>query len=203
MITGSDGGIHWSYDAGKTWDFLNTIAIGQFYEVSLDNEKPYHICGGLQDNGSWCGPSQTLTRDGIVNEDWQVIHGGDGFYAAIDNVEPWIVYTESQDGFVDRRDLRTGQQRSIKPEAKAGDPHYRFQWNSPVAISAFEHTTVYYGGNYLFKSTNRGDTGTTASRNTPPSPRSANPRLPPMCCGSALMTATYKSPATAESPGKT
>src|SRR5256885_7203448 len=102
----------------------------------------------------------TLTRDGIVNEDWQVIHGGDGFYAAIDNVEPWIVYTESQDGFVDRRDMRTGQQRSIRPEAKAGEPHYRFQWNSPVAVSAHEHTTVYYGGKYLFKSTKRGDTWT-------------------------------------------
>jgi len=72
MLAGSDGGIHWSYDAGKTWDFLNIIAIGQFYEVALDNEKPYHICGGLQDNGSWCGPVQTLTRDGIVNDDWQV-----------------------------------------------------------------------------------------------------------------------------------
>src|SRR6266576_1121732 len=127
MITGSDGGIHWSYDAGKNWDFLNVIEIGQFYEIELDNEKPYHICGGLQDQGSWCGPNQTLTRDGIVNEDWQVIHGGDGFYAAIDNVEPWIVYTESQDGHIDRRDLRTGQQRSIRPEAKAGEPHYRFQ----------------------------------------------------------------------------
>src|SRR5216683_834853 len=160
MLTGSDGGIHWSYDAGKTWDFVNTIAIGQFYEVALDNEKPYHICGGLQDNGSWCGPIQTLTRDGIVNEDWQVIHGGDGFYAAIDNVEPWIVYTESQDGNIDRRDMRTGQQRSIRPEAKAGEPHYRFQWNSPVAVSAHEHTTVYYGGNYLFKSTDRGDNWT-------------------------------------------
>src|SRR5437660_12114992 len=114
MLAGSDGGIHWSYDAGKTWDFVNTIAIGQFYEVALDNERPYHICGGLQDNGSWCGPSQTLTRDGIVNEDWQVIHGGDGFYAAIDNVEPWIVYTESQDGYIDRRDMRTGQQRDRK-----------------------------------------------------------------------------------------
>ena len=160
MITGSDGGIHWSYDAGKDWDFLNTIAIGQFYEISLDNEKPYHICGGLQDNGSWCGPSQTLVRDGIANEDWQVIHGGDGFYAAIDNVEPWIVYTESQDGHVARRDLRTGQQRSVMPEAKATEPHYRFQWNSPVAVSAHDHMTVYYGGNYLFKSTDRGDTWT-------------------------------------------
>jgi photosystem II stability/assembly factor-like uncharacterized protein len=156
MIAGSDGGIHWSYDRGKTWDFVNTIAIGQFYEIGLDNEKPYHICGGLQDNGSWCGPSQTITRDGIVNEDWQLIHGGDGFYAAIDPVEPWIVYTESQDGYLARRNLRTGQQRSIRPEAKAGEQHYRFQWNSPVAVSRHDHATVYYGGNYLFKSEDRG-----------------------------------------------
>ena len=160
MITGSDGGIHWSYDSGRTWDFINTLAIGQFYEISVDNDKPYHICGGLQDNGSWCGPSQSLTREGITNEDWRVIHGGDGFYAAIDPVESWIVYTESQDGHIDRRDLRTGQQRSIEPEAKNGEPHYRFQWNSPVAVSAYNHTTIYYGGNYLFKSTDRGDTWT-------------------------------------------
>ena len=160
MLAGSDGGIHWSYDAGRTWDFVKTIAIGQFYEIALDNERPYHICGGLQDNGSWCGPSQSLTRDGITNEDWFVIHGGDGFYAAIDPVEPWIVYTESQDGNIDRRDLRAGQQRSIAPEAKYGEPHYRFQWNSPVAVSAHNHTTIYYGGNYLFKSTDRGDTWT-------------------------------------------
>jgi photosystem II stability/assembly factor-like uncharacterized protein len=158
MIAGSDGGIHWSYDSGRTWDFINSIAIGQFYEIGLDNEKPYHVCGGLQDNGSWCGPSQSLTRDGITNEDWHLIHGGDGFYAAIDPVEPWIVYTESQDGYIDRRDLRTGQQRSITPEAKYGEAHYRFQWNSPVAVSAHNHTTIYYGGNHLFKSTDRGDT---------------------------------------------
>ena len=157
IIAGSDGGIHWSYDGGKTWDFLNTIAIGQFYEIAVDNQKPYRICGGLQDNGSWCGPSATPYRDGIANEDWMLIHGGDGFYAAIDNVEPGIVYTESQDGFLARRDLRTGQQRSIKPEAKAGEPHYRFQWNSPVTISSHDHRTVYYGGNYFFKSTDRGD----------------------------------------------
>ena len=160
LITGSDGGIHWSYDNGRTWDFLNDIAIGQFYEIALDNEKPYHICGGLQDNGSWCGPSATLSRDGIVNEDWTLIHGGDGFYAAIDTAEPWIVYTESQDGYLARRDMRTGQQREIKPEAKYGDPHYRFQWNSPVAVSAIDHQTVYYGGNYFFKSTDRGDSWT-------------------------------------------
>jgi len=157
IIAGSDGGINWSYDDGKTWDFLNNIAIGQFYEIGLDNEKPYHICGGLQDNGSWCGPSATLGRDGISNEDWTLIHGGDGFYAQIDNVEPWIVYTESQDGYLARRNLRSAQERSIKPEAKVGEPHYRFQWNSPVAVSAHDHNTIYYGGNYFFKSTDRGD----------------------------------------------
>ena len=160
MIAGSDGGIHWSYDAGKTWDFINTIAIGQFYEVSLDNEKPYHLCGGLQDNASWCGPSMSLNRDGIKNEDWMLMPGGDGFYAAIDNVEPWIIYTESQDGDLRRLDTRTSQMRLIKPEAKAGEPHYRFQWNSPVAISAHDHMVIYYGGNYLFKSTDRGDNWT-------------------------------------------
>jgi photosystem II stability/assembly factor-like uncharacterized protein len=158
VIAGTDGGIHWSYDGGKSWDFLNNIAIGQFYEVSVDNEKPYHVCGGLQDNASWCGPSATLARDGIRNWDWSLMPGGDGFYAAIDPVEPWIVYTESQDGHISRLDSRTHQMHEIMPRAKMSDPHYRFQWNSPVAISAFDHKTVYYGGNHLFKSTNRGDT---------------------------------------------
>jgi photosystem II stability/assembly factor-like uncharacterized protein len=160
VITGSDGGIHWSYDSGRTWDFINTIAIGQFYEVGLDNEKPYKICGGLQDNGSWCGPSMSLTRDGIINSDWTLMPGGDGFYARIDYAEPWIVYTESQDGHLSRRDEHTSQQREIMPEAKVGEPHYRFQWNSPVEVSVHDHKTIYYGGNYLFKSTDRGDSWT-------------------------------------------
>ena len=160
VITGCDGGIHWSYDNGRTWDFLNTIAIGQFYEVGLDNEKPYKICGGLQDNGSWCGPSMSLTRDGIINSDWTLMPGGDGFYARIDYAEPWIVYTESQDGHISRRDEHTAQQREIMPEAKVGEPHYRFQWNSPMEVSAHDHKTIYYGGNYLFKSTDRGDSWT-------------------------------------------
>ncbi|MGB7283719.1 MAG: hypothetical protein WBE13_15745 [Candidatus Acidiferrum sp.] len=160
IITGCDGGINWSYDDGRTWDFINTIAIGQYYEIGLDNEKPYKICGGLQDNGSWCGPSMSLAREGITNEDWTLMPGGDGFYAEIDNVEPWIVYTESQDGHISRRDEHTAQQREIMPEAKAGEPHYRFQWNSPMAVSSHDHNTIYYGGNYLFKSTDRGDSWT-------------------------------------------
>ena len=160
MITGCDGGINWTYDSGRSWDFVNTVAIGQFYEIAIDKEKPFKICGGLQDNGSWCGPSQTLTRDGITNEDWTLMPGGDGFYAAIDYDDPSTVYTESQDGHISRRDERTGQQREIMPEAKYGEPHYRFQWNSPMAVSAHDHKTIYYGGNYLFKSTDRGDSWT-------------------------------------------
>ncbi len=160
VLAGSDGGIHWSYDNGKTWDFVNTIAIGQFYEIGLDNERPYHVCGGLQDNGSWCGPVQSLTKDGIINSDWVLIHGGDGFYAQVDPVEPWIVYTESQDGDLARRDLHTGQERGIGPEAKLGEPHYRFNWNSPVLVSGHDHRTIYYAGNYLFKSSNRGESWT-------------------------------------------
>src|SRR5260221_3248340 len=106
MIAGSDGGIHWSYDSGRTWDFVNTIAIGQFYEIALDNEKPYHICGGLQDNGSSCGPSQSLTRDGITNEDSSVIHCGDRFYAAIAPLDPRSGCAPSKDRDTDRTRLR-------------------------------------------------------------------------------------------------
>jgi photosystem II stability/assembly factor-like uncharacterized protein len=160
MITGSDGGIHWSYDAGKSWDFVNTIAIGQFYEVGYDLQKPYHICGGLQDNGVWCGPSNSLTREGIINADWMVLPSGDGFYAQPDPVDPSTVYYESQDGELSRFDLRTMQHRKVMPEAEEGEAHYRFQWNSPVAISAHDHNTIYYGGNFFFKSTDRGDSWT-------------------------------------------
>ncbi len=160
MIVGSDGGIHWSYDRGRSWDFVNTLALGQFYEIGVDMRKPYFICGGLQDNGSWCGPSQTWWQQGITNEDWYRVGGGDGFYVQIDPTDPNIVYGESQDGNLYRRDLRTNESRGIRPEPKEGEPRYRFQWNSPIVISAHDSKTIYYGGNFLFKSTDRGDTWT-------------------------------------------
>ena len=157
MIAGSDGGLHWSHDAGKTWDFVNTIAIGQFYEVGFDMQKPYRVCGGLQDNAAWCGPTNTLALDGIQNADWTLLPAGDGFFVQPDPQDPSTIYYESQDGDLARMNLATMQVRAIKPQAKEDEPHYRFQWNSPVAISAFEHNTIYYGGNFLFKSTDRGD----------------------------------------------
>ncbi|HXA19748.1 MAG TPA: hypothetical protein VN380_22385 [Thermoanaerobaculia bacterium] len=159
MITGSDGGIYASHDRGRTWDYLNNIAIGQFYEIGLDMQRPYHICGGLQDNNVWCGPSATFDTRGIANSDWFTVGGGDGFYAQIDPTDPNTVYAESQDGNLLRRNLKTHESRSIRPPAAEGE-RLRFEWNSPLVVSAFDNKTIYYGGNYLFKSADRGDSWT-------------------------------------------
>ena len=107
VLAGSDGGIHWSWDGGRTWDAVMTTPLGQFYEIGVDMRNPYYICGGLQDNNTWCGPSATQDIAGIRNSDWYTIGGGDGFYAQMDPTDPNIVYAESQDGNVLRRDLRT------------------------------------------------------------------------------------------------
>ena len=159
LLIGSDGGVWVTYDSGRTWRHINNIALGQFYEVAFDYQKPYHVCGGLQDNYSWCGPSSTTQSRGIGNEDWITVQGGDGFYNRIDPTDPNIIYAESQDGNLSRRDLRTSESKSIRPlEDNDQAPRYRFQWNSPMMISPHDPKTIYYGGNHLFKSTDRGDT---------------------------------------------
>ncbi len=158
LIIGCDGGVWTTSDSGRHWRHINNFPLGQFYEVSFDFQKPYHICGGAQDNYSWCGPSSTTQQLGIGNEDWITVAGGDGFYNRIDQTEPNIVYAESQDGSLSRRDLKTSESKSIRPqEENDNPPRYRFQWNSPLMISAHDHKTIYYGGNHLFKSTDRGD----------------------------------------------
>ncbi len=162
MMAGTDGGIHVSYDRARTWEYVNTIPLAQFYEVSFDMQRPYRVCGGLQDNGSWCGPSRTLYQQGISNEDWSRVGGGDGFYNVIDPADPDVVYTESQDGNVSRFDGRTNERRSIRPEPPEGE-RYRFNWNSPIVVSRYDSNTVYYGGNRLFGSRNRGDSWTIVS----------------------------------------
>jgi photosystem II stability/assembly factor-like uncharacterized protein len=158
VILGSDGGITITYDSGRSWDFLNNLPLGQFYEIAFDMARPYHVCGGLQDNYSWCGPSLSTITQGIANDEWYNIGGGDGFDTRIDPTDSNIVYTESQDGNLLRRDMRTGESRSLRPlEDNDKSPRYRFQWNSPVVLSSHDPKTLYYGGNYLFKSTDRGD----------------------------------------------
>ena len=115
VMYGTDGGLDVSYDQGDTWDFINTKATGQFYAVSADMRKPYYVCGGLQDNGSWCGPSAKRSSVGILNSDWFRVGGGDGFYTQQDPSDWSIVYAESQDGAVNRLDLRKGTTTSIRP----------------------------------------------------------------------------------------
>jgi len=157
MMTGSDGGIHWSYDRGRTWDFIDDIPLGQFYELGVNMDTPYLVCGGLQDNNTWCGPSATLYSDGIPNGEWFTIGGGDGFYAQFDPNDRNIVYAESQDGNLLRRHLVHKESKSIRPQPAEGEARYRFQWNSPIVPSKHAAGTIYYGGNFVFKSTDRGD----------------------------------------------
>ncbi|MBK8248949.1 MAG: hypothetical protein IPK85_16350 [Gemmatimonadetes bacterium] len=170
ILEGSDGGWQRSYDGGRTWEVENTVAFSQFYHINLDNEKPYNICGGLQDNGHWCGPSRTLT-EGIRKRDWVTVSGGDGFHAVPDLEKPWLVYSASQGGGIVLTDMRTGEQRSIHPypyrTGSAGDSlahhKFRFNWNAPIVLDPKDSKTVYFGGNVIFKTTNYGQTWTQIS----------------------------------------
>ena len=157
LVLGTDGGIYFSWDAGKTWDFVNNVATGEYYEVTYDFRTPYRICGGLQDNGSWCGPSQKHAQNGIWNGDWYRVGDCDGYYVQVDSTDPDIVYSECQGGDAYRLNLRTNQMYAIKPQPKEGTPAFRFNWNSPLAISHFDPTVLYLGGNRLFRLTSRGD----------------------------------------------
>jgi photosystem II stability/assembly factor-like uncharacterized protein len=166
MIMGSDGGLYWSWDAGKTWVAAENLPVGQFYEVGFDMQKPYRIYGGLQDNGVWGGPSRVLLTKGatfINNEDWTRLAGGDGFYAQVAPDDPDVVFAETQDGALFRRNLKTYESRSIRPREGEGEPRFRFQWNTPFLISAHDPKTIYCGAQFLFKSSDRGDTWTKIS----------------------------------------
>ncbi len=166
LFIGTDGGLYISQDQGATWDFHNHMAVGQFYNIALDNSDPYRIGGGLQDNGTWIGPSETITSDSgsfmgrkgaITNRDWQFIWGGDGFHVAFDPSDPNIVYAESQGGHIGRVNLATGESRNLHPAAKEGEERFRFNWNAPFFISPFNSSTLYLAGNCVFRLTNQGD----------------------------------------------
>jgi len=119
LVVGNDGGLDISYDQGATWEFVNTIPAAQFYAIAVDMRKPYYVYGGLQDNGSWAGPSATRSTAGITNADWFRIGGGDGFYMQVDPTDYNTIYTESQNGNIFRLDLRTGRSVPIRPRAPA------------------------------------------------------------------------------------
>jgi photosystem II stability/assembly factor-like uncharacterized protein len=158
FVVGNDGGVYITHDRGQTMDFVSNLPVAQYYAIDVDNRLPfYYVYGGLQDNSSWAGPSQTRNRQGISNNDWYMTAGGDGFYSAIDPTDPNIVYSESQEGGIIRYDVRTGERKSIRPQAKFGQQNLRFNWSAPILISPHDHNTVFMGANYLFHSPNRGD----------------------------------------------
>ncbi|MBM3493918.1 MAG: hypothetical protein FJX72_06300, partial [Armatimonadetes bacterium] len=158
MLVGCDGGIQWSHDRGQTWDHYNTIPLSQFYGCAFDMRKPYWVAGGLQDNGSWIGPSSRVGGGGPRHTDWQNIGSGDGFMCAIDPTDHNCVYSESQNGAVRRVHLATGASKGITPRPEPGEPAYRWDWCTPFALSPHNPKKVLLGGNRLFISTDRGDT---------------------------------------------
>jgi len=162
VLVGGDGGINITYDRGKNWDIITQIGLAQFYAITADMRKPYYVYGGLQDNGNWGGPSRSRRGSGIVNNDWFPLSNADGFVCQVDPTDFNTVYYEIQNGYLMRLDLRTWQTRMLRPQsppAKKGEPRerYRFDWNSPVIISPHNPHTLYFGGNKLFKTVNRGD----------------------------------------------
>jgi len=158
LLLGTDGGLYMSYDDAASFQHLNTMPMGEYYRINVDDSRPfYRICGGLQDNLNWVGPSGTMTSDGIQNADWINIQGGDGFYCVFDEAEPQIVYTESQSGYVHKFDLRSGAIMGLRPEPAEGQPAFRFHWNSPLVGSRAKDGKLYLGGNRVFELTAQGE----------------------------------------------
>ena len=166
ILSGSDGGYQISFDEGATWDIINNVVLSQFYQIFFDDRDPYYVCGGLQDNGNWCGPSRTNDNVGILKDDWYTVSGGDGFYTVPIPGQPNLVYSNSQGGPITLTDINSGMSKRIHPSpnrtGSAGDDmkdhEYRFNWDAPIHISPHDPGTVYYAGNVLFKSTNYGYT---------------------------------------------
>ncbi len=163
MVQGNDGGAYVTEDRGKSWRYWNNIPIEQFYMVAADSETPYRLCGGLQDNNAWCGPSNSLSRGGISGADWFVTAGGDGEYSVPAPSDPTIVYSDSQNGSISRLDTKTHVSRYVQPyllgveDLPPSALKYRFNWTSPIAVSASDAKEVYLGGNVVFRSKDGGE----------------------------------------------
>ncbi|MEZ4926695.1 MAG: hypothetical protein R3A50_10480 [Saprospiraceae bacterium] len=154
MYLGTDGGLYMSLDRGVTWTHLNTMPISQFYHVQIDDQSPYMVYGGLQDNGSWRGPSQS--SGGIQNKDWDPIGGGDGFWVQPDASDPEIIYCESQGGLITKVNTHTNQTQFVQPQPLKGEEKYRWNWNTPIVKGIKNPKTLYMGAQFLFKTDDQG-----------------------------------------------
>ncbi len=156
MIDGNDGGLNITQDKGNSWRFVENLPVGQFYHISVDHEFPYNLYGGMQDNGSWVGPAYTFKAQGIRNSYWQEILFGDGFDVIPDPKNNRYGYGMSQQGYVSRYDRKTGASKLIRPVHPDPDIKLRFNWNSAIAIDPFDESTIYFGSQFVHKSSSQG-----------------------------------------------
>ena len=156
IIDGNDGGLNISRDAGASWRFVGNIPVGQFYHVNVDNEYPYNVYGGMQDNGSWRGPAYVWKTQGIRNSYWQEIAFGDGFDVVPDQDNSRYGYAMSQQGNVSRYDWKTGNNYGVKPNHPNPDVFLRFNWNAAIGQDPFDTSTVYFGSQFVHKSKDKG-----------------------------------------------
>lgn len=164
ILIGGDGGIYESWDDGKNWQFKSNLPVTQFYRVCVDNDLPfYNVYGGTQDNNTLGGPSRTINRQGIINADWYVTQGGDGFEPQVDPTDPNIVYSQSQHAGIARYDRQSGERTEIQPKELPGEPINRWNWNSPLLISPHNHTRLYFASQRVYRSDDRGDSWTPIS----------------------------------------
>ena len=162
VINGNDGGANITYDDGANWFKANTPPLGQYYAVTTDDAKPYNVYGGMQDNGSWWGPSNHKEDIGWIDNGqyaYKMINGGDGMQAQVDTRDNATVYSGSQFGVYGRYNKdRRGAQKSIRPQHELGDKPLRFNWQTPILLSKHNQDVLYYGSNRLYRSLNKGDT---------------------------------------------
>lgn len=158
MIDGNDGGLNITKDGGKTWRFVGNLPVAQFYHISVDNEYPYNVYGGMQDNGSWRGPAYIWRVQGIRNSYWQEIGFGDGFDVIPDKDNSRYGWCMSQQGYVSRYDWVTGNNYSVRPTHPDPDVKLRFNWNAAINIHPIDNSTLYFGSQFVHKSTNKGET---------------------------------------------
>lgn len=156
MIDGNDGGMNITKDGGKTWRFIGNLPVAQFYHINVDNEYPYNVYGGMQDNGSWRGPAYVWRAQGIRNSYWQEIAFGDGFDVVPDLDDNQFGYAMSQQGFVSRYDWKTGNNYIVRPTPPDAETKLRFNWNAGIGQDPYDNSTVYFGSQFVHKSTNKG-----------------------------------------------
>jgi photosystem II stability/assembly factor-like uncharacterized protein len=155
LVLGTDGGVYMSYDRGSHFRLVKALPVSQFYEVSYDFDYPYNVFGGLQDNGSWMGPSRSA--GGVGNNDWQLVGFGDGFHTYRDPNDTDVIYAEFQGGNLLRYHVPTEELKWIAPLPREGEEDYRFNWNAALHLSPNTPGTVYYGAQYVFRSRDQGE----------------------------------------------